>query len=73
MRVIKNKLGEILHNCIVHPLLPFLPKKAGDQVHDWSIKYWPPLEVKNESCSTASFSEDEETEDLEVDEYYGAD
>ena len=71
MAAIKNKLGEVLHNCIVHPLLPFLPKRLGDRMHDWSIKYWPPMEVENESRSTESFSEDEETEDLE--EYYGAD
>jgi hypothetical protein len=62
MKVIKSKLGEILHNCIVHPLLPFLPKKWGDRMHNWSIKYWPSMEVENESCPTQIFDEDEDTE-----------
>ena len=68
MEAIRNKLGEILHNCVVHPCLPFLPKEMGNKLHDWSIKYWPPLENNNEQSTTPSFSEDEETE-----EYFGAD
>ena len=64
MEAIRNKLGEILHNCVVHPCLPFLPKEMGNKLHDWSIKYWPPLENNNEQSTTPSVSEDDETEDL---------
>ena len=73
MRAIKIKLGEVLHNCIVHPLLPFLPRETGVQLHEWSAKLWLAAEDLNESSTTEGFGEDEETEDLEVDEYYGAD
>ncbi len=72
MEVIKNKLGEVLHNCVIHPCLPFLTKKVGDKLHNWSIKYWPLWEKLNEQRTTSSFSEDEETEDY-TEEYYGAD
>ena len=67
MEVIKNKLGEILHNCIIHPCLPFLPKEVGDKLHNWSIKCWSPWENLNEQETTSSLGEDEETED-EVDD-----
>ncbi len=26
--------GYILHNCVAHPLLPFLPESWGDTLHD---------------------------------------
>lgn len=73
MRALKIKMGSILHNCIVHPLLPFLPQESGVKLHEWSAKLWLSAEDTNESSTTESFSEDEETEDLEIDEYYGAD
>ncbi len=65
MEAIKNKLGEILHNCIVHPCLPFLTREAGDKLHDWSIKYWPPQENTNEQSTTPCLGEDEDTEDMQ--------
>ena len=37
---IKRWLGNILHNSIAHPLMPFLPQKWGDAFHDWTIKFW---------------------------------
>ena len=30
----KQWLKELFHNCVMHPLLPFLPKKLGDDWHE---------------------------------------
>ena len=39
----KNWIGSFIHNCIAHPLIPFLPKKWSVEFHDWTIKkFWPP-------------------------------
>ena len=41
-------IGNVIHNGIVHPILPFLPKKQADKLHDWSIRvFWPPYEESN--------------------------
>ncbi len=32
-------LGSVLHNCIAHPLLPFLPRSWGDSFHDWTVQF----------------------------------
>jgi hypothetical protein len=37
----KGWLGSVLHNCICHPLMPFLPRAWGDKLHDWSAQYLP--------------------------------
>jgi len=42
MNWLRDKLAEILHNCIAHPLMPFLPRKWGNFLHDWTLKFWPP-------------------------------
>jgi len=34
-------LGSVLHNCVAHPLMPFLPKGWGDALHDWTLRFWP--------------------------------
>lgn len=36
----KSWLVSVLHNCFVHPLLPFLPHKLGQRLHDWSASLW---------------------------------
>jgi len=42
----KNWIGKFIHNCIAHPLMPFLPKKYGEAFHDWTIKkFWPPRNI----------------------------
>ena len=41
---IKYFLGSVLHNCVAHPLMPFLPRSWGNAIHDWTWKVWPPLE-----------------------------
>ncbi len=28
-----------VHNCLVHPLLPFLPRKLGEHIHDSNAKW----------------------------------
>ena len=38
---IKMWLVDVLHNCVAHPLMPFLPRKWGVEFHDWTIKFWP--------------------------------
>lgn len=30
---------ELIHNCIVHPLLPFLPKEKANALHDWNANW----------------------------------
>ena len=43
MYSVKVWMGSVIHNCIAHPLIPFLPKKMGEAFHDWTIeKFWPP-------------------------------
>ena len=43
---LKDFAGNVIHNCLIHPLTPFLPKRAGDWLHDWSLaKFWPVIEV----------------------------
>lgn len=29
----KKWIKDFVHNCIVHPLLPFLPEQVGDRLH----------------------------------------
>ena len=37
----KYWIGSVIHNCVAHPLMPFLPKAWGDRFHDWTIeKFW---------------------------------
>ena len=37
--------GNVIHNCIAHPLMPFLPRAWGDRFHDWTIKkFWPAVD-----------------------------
>jgi hypothetical protein len=42
MKSIKLFIKEVIHNCIVHPVLPFLPRKVGEQLHkvngEWTYK-----------------------------------
>jgi len=46
----RNWLGSVIHNCIAHPLMPFLPRVWGDKFHDWTIeKFWPPLDGDDEN------------------------
>lgn len=30
----KQWLKDFVHNCVVHPVLPFVPAKLGDWLHD---------------------------------------
>ena len=32
-------LGSVLHNCIAHPLIPFLPRSWADSFHDWTVQF----------------------------------
>ncbi len=32
--MMKQWLKEIIHNCFLHPLLPFLPSKFAEKIHD---------------------------------------
>lgn len=31
----KQWINDVVHNCIVHPMLPFLPIRMGNRLHDW--------------------------------------
>lgn len=35
----KQWLKEVVHNCVVHPALPFLPVKLGNWLHDKNGKW----------------------------------
>lgn len=41
MRHVKQWLGLFFHNSVCHPLMPFLPRKWGDALHDWSARFLP--------------------------------
>ena len=30
---------EFVHNCLIHPLLPFLPRRVGDALHERNGKW----------------------------------
>ncbi len=30
----------VIHNCLIHPLLPFLPKKVWTALHDKDARHW---------------------------------
>ena len=46
----KNWIGSFIHNCIAHPIMPFLPKKWGEAFHDWTIKhFWPPWDPEDDT------------------------
>lgn len=32
-------LRAFVHNCIVHPLMQFLPRRVGDALHDRNAKW----------------------------------
>jgi hypothetical protein len=34
-----NWLKLVVHNCFIHPMLPFLPKPVEDALHDWSAEW----------------------------------
>ena len=40
MNRFKEWMGNVLHNCVAHPLLPFLPSKLGDAIHEWTFNLW---------------------------------
>lgn len=44
-RRVREWVKDAVHNCLVHPLLPFLPTSIGDQLHDASARwpYGPPV------------------------------
>ena len=27
------------HNCLIHPLMPFLPDKIGARLHNWNAQW----------------------------------
>jgi hypothetical protein len=31
----KQWLKEFVHNCLVHPLLPFMPSEYANKLHEW--------------------------------------
>ena len=50
VNTIKWWFGNILHNCIAHPLMPFLPERWGNAFHDWTItRFWSPNEPHEET------------------------
>jgi len=30
----KQWIKDFVHNCIIHPIMPFIPRKWGDELHD---------------------------------------
>lgn len=39
----KQFIKEVIHNCLVHPVLPFLPKKWAKAFHDVNANWaFPP-------------------------------
>ena len=47
-------LKDIVHNCLIHPLLPFLPKELGDVLHDVNAAWaFGTLERRPDALRTA--------------------
>ena len=37
----KNWFNDFVHNCLVHPLMPFMPVDTATKFHDWhATKIW---------------------------------
>lgn len=36
---LKQWLKEVLHNCVVHPIMPFIPSKLACELHDRNADY----------------------------------
>ena len=32
-------IHELIHNCVIHPLLPFLPRDIAIKLHKWHAHY----------------------------------
>jgi len=30
---------DFVHNCLVHPLMPFMPVKVANRFHDWNARW----------------------------------
>lgn len=30
---------DFIHNCIVHPMMPFMPKQLANRFHDWNATW----------------------------------
>ena len=39
---------DFIHNCLVHPLMPFMPKQTANRFHDWNATWAFGLERYNE-------------------------
>ena len=62
----KNWIGNFIHNCIAHPLMPFLPKKWSSKFHDWTIiKFWPPQHETTVADIIEKSFTDEDTETMD--------
>jgi len=60
MNNLKYWIGNFIHNCIAHPLIPFLPKKWSNKLHDWTIiKFWPQATYRDAT------DDDEDTETMD--------
>ncbi len=59
----KQWLKDFTHNCIVHPLMMFLPRKFGNDLHDrsatwcWGNYHYDELELESKNSKHESFEE----------------
>ncbi len=36
---ITNWIKDFVHNCIIHPVMPFLPVRMANDLHDWHANW----------------------------------
>ena len=34
-----NFFHELIHNLVIHPILPFLPRKIANRLHGWHAQF----------------------------------
>ena len=60
MNKVKQWLKECTHNCLVHPLMMFLPVSVGNKLHDknanwcWGLKRYDELLLETSTKSKSS-------------------
>ena len=35
----KKWLKAFTHNCVIHPVMQFLPERIGNALHDWNARW----------------------------------
>lgn len=61
---LKQWLKEVLHNCVVHPIMPFLPVKLACELHDRNADYTFGKQNRFDEIAIESAMKENDTEKL---------